>query len=408
MKALLVVLDGLGDRPVPELNYLTPLESARTPNLNALADKGITGMIDSIGVGVRPGSDVSHLALLGYDPKQVYTGRGPFEAAGAGIKLKQGDLCFRVNFATVDKKGVIADRRAGRIMSVAAFEPALNAIKLNGVDVLFKAGVSHRGALVFRPSKGVALSQMVCETDPHVALVRPREVKPLDATQEAKRTAALANEFLAKASAVLAKHGLNRQRVKEHLLPANALLLRGAGFAPELVAFEQKHGLSAGCVAGAAMYKGLSRLLGMELAEVKGATGRGDTDLSAKVAAAQRLLERKDFVFLHVKATDSFGEDGDFVGKRNFIERVDDALAPLVSWNNGLVVVTADHSTACALKAHTGDPVPVLMAGPGVRRDAVRKFGERDCARGGLGRLRGLDVMREVVNLLGRAKLYGA
>lgn len=357
---------------------------------------------------MRPGSDVSHLALLGYDPIKYYSGRGPFEAAGVGIKLRPGDLCFRANFSTVDRKGILIDRRANRIMDASVFENALNNIRLPGVEVLIKAGVSHRAALVLRPLKGTVLSSAVAGTDPHTTLVKPCEAKPTDGSAQAKHTAALINEFVASAHNALERHSFNKQRVREKMLPANMLLLRGVGFSPTLEPFENKHGLRATCIAGGAMYKGLARLVGMDVVFVRGATGRSDTDLNAKVEAVLKALPRTDFVFMHVKATDSFGEDGDFVGKRNFIERVDSALSPIVSLENTFVVVTGDHSTSCTLKAHTADPVPILISGPGVRRDAARAFGERECARGGLGRIRGLDVMKEVVNLLGRTPLYGA
>ncbi len=372
-----------------------------------MVDRGITGIVDTIAPGVRPGSDTSHMALLGYDPKTQYTGRGPIEAAGVGLKLRAGDLAFRANFATLDKQSQIIDRRAGRITDVSGFETALNSIKLKNIQMTFRAGTAHRGALVLRPDKTIHLSDKISSNDPKAENVRVKDVAPLDSSKEAKVTAQIVNDFLTQARTILENHPLNKNRVKQKLLSANSLLVRGPGFTPVLVPFETKHGLKGACVAGAAMYKGVSTLVGLDVIPVKGATGKVDTNVEAKTTAVLQALEKYDFVFMHVKATDSLAEDGDAAGKTAFIEKIDAALPKLVAREDTVIVVTADHTTSSELKRHTGDPVPILFYGPGVRRDAVRKFGERECAKGDVGRIRGLDVMSEAINLAGRAPMYG-
>ena len=283
----------------------------------------------------------------------------------------------------------------------------LNSIKVGGAKFVFKAGVSHRGALVMKPANGIELSDAVSSNDPKKDKVKVTEVAATNPNNAAKQTAVLVNEYLARAQKELEKHEENKKKEKQNQLPANFLLVRGAGFTPVLEPFEKKHGLKGACVAGAAMYKGLARLAGLEVLEVKGATGKADTNLTAKADATASALVNCDFVFLHIKATDVFGHDGDFVGKKNFIERVDNVMGKLIALENTLIVVTADHSTPCGLAGHSGDPVPILFYGPGVRRDSTRKFGERECALGGVGRINGLDVMAEAKNLAGRAVMYG-
>lgn len=403
-KILFIVLDGLGDRPCDELGGLTPLEAARTPVMNLLAEKGASGLVDVAGIGIRPGSDVGHLSLLGYDPAKYYPGRGPLEALGAGITLNPGDVAFRVNFATVDAKGKILDRRAGRIDSCKVFEPALEKIKLPRKYV-FKTTIEHRGVLVLR---GPGLSDKVSPNDNKHSGIKPTDFKPLDSTKEAATTAALLNDFVKQAAKLLDKNPENTKRKKKKLLPANYLLIRGAGEYKPLPSFKDRYNLTAAVVAGGNLYKGIARAVGMDVLEVRGATGMRDTNLLAKVLSAKNALLTHDFVFLHIKGTDEYGEDGDALGKKGFIERIDSALAELANLDKTLVVITGDHSTPCSLKAHSGDNVPILINGPGVRVDHIQKFGERDAGRGSLGRLTGLDVMPELLNLAGRAPMAGS
>lgn len=402
-KVILVVCDGLGDRPIKELNDKTPLEAANTKNLDKLATLGITGICDVLGVGKRPGSDTAHLAIFGYDPKLYYHGRGPFEAAGIGMDLQQGDVAFRCNLGTVDDSLKIIDRRAGRISSVAEFVKDLN-MEIDGVKFFVKPGTAYRAGLVLR---GRGLSHKVSDSDPHEINMKVLEVKPLDESKEAKFTASVMNKFLAKAHQILKEHPLNKVRIKEGKLPANFLLTRGAGFIAEIKKFQDRYGLKACCIAGAGLYKGIARVLGMDIIEVEGATGLPNTNIKAKIDKAIEVLNNYDFVFVHIKAADSLGEDGNYKEKKKFIEKIDKAITKLIGID-ALVVITADHSTPCSLKKHSGDPVPILMCGEGVRKDNVKEFGERSCATGGLGRIKGLDIMPEIINLLGKAKLIGA
>lgn len=404
-KILLLVIDGLGDRPDERLNDQTPLEAARTPYLNYMAERGATGLLDTISVGVRPGSDTAHLALLGYDPAKYYSGRGPIEAAGVGLNVGKGDVAFRTNFASILGNGQVVDRRAGRIESSTAFESALNKIKVPGFQFAFKAGCEHRGALVVR---GKGVSPEVSSNDPGVEGNKEKEIKPTSSALEAKATAAAVEVYLKQARRVLASHPLNKKRRKQKLPLANTILLRGAGAALEIISFKEKYGLDAACIAGGGLYRGVAKTLGMDLINANGATGGKDSNILAKVNAAKTALARKDFIFIHMKGADEYGHDGDALGKKAFIERVDAAVRELLTLENTVVAVTADHSTPCQLKAHSGDPVPLLLYGKGVRRDCTRKFGERDCAVGGLGRLRGLDLMPELMNISGRAEIYGA
>ncbi|HIH16839.1 MAG TPA: 2,3-bisphosphoglycerate-independent phosphoglycerate mutase [Candidatus Diapherotrites archaeon] len=404
-KALLVSLDGLGDRLIPELKGKTPLEAAKKPNLDRLAREGITGLMNTVAVGVRPGSDTSHLCMLGYDPKEYYTGRGPIEAAGVGIFTQAGDVALRGNFGTVDEKWIIKDRRAGRILDVSELCKALDGLEINGVTFNVKAGTGHRAAVVMR---GKGLSSQVSEADPHVADAKVAAVKALDGSREAAFTAQVLNAFMEKSHAVLKAHPLNLERVKGRKLPANFLLLRGAGMVPRLPSFQEKWGLKGAGIAGGGLYKGIIRLLDMELIAVKGATGLPDTDVKAKFAAAREALKTHDFVFVHVKATDIFGEDGNWKAKKEFIEKVDKGLAEVMGLKEVFIAITADHSTACCFKAHTADPVPLVIRGNGVRVDDVKSYGERACAKGGLGRITGLQLLPLLVDLMGRARLYGA
>lgn len=398
-------MDGLGDRPIPELGNLTPLEAAKTPNMDLLAKKGATGFTYVAGLGLTPGSDVGHLSLFGYDYHKYYSGRGPIEAVGLGVKLGEGDVAFRGNFAT-EKDGTIIDRRAGRLADSGPFAAALTGMKIEDISIEVKAGTAHRAAVVFR---GPGLSPNIGPTDPH-GPGTAHTSEPLDGTPEAIKTARILNAFHARASEILAALPENAERIKNNKLPANLLLVRGAGLYTHIPQFQDKYGMTCSCVAGGGLYKGVGSLLGMEVLEVAGATGKLDTDLNAKVRAVMAELDRGvEFVFMHAKGTDICSHDGDAQGKKAFIERVDEAIAPLLSvLDHVLVVVTGDHSTPCALKDHSGDAVPILFAGEGVRNDDVERFGERACVHGAFPSLLGLDIMKVVNIHLGRAPYMGA
>ncbi len=399
MKTLLVICDGIGDRPIKEFRGKTPLEEAKTPNLDKLAERGINGLMNSIIFPVRPGSDVSHLSIFGYNINEYYSGRGPFEALGIGLDLKKGDVALRANLGTVEN-GTIKDRRAGRIES-KLFEKELQGIKIEGIEFIVKAGTGHRVAIVMRGKK---LSPNISDSDPHETEKNVLKVKALDESEEAEFTARILNQFLEKTHKILEKHSENKKRK----LKANYLLTRGAGEFLEIPSMQEKYGLKSVCVAGAGLYKGISKAIGMKIVDVKEATGKLDTNIDAKFDSAIKALKENDFVFVHIKGTDLCGENGDAKAKKEFIEKIDKAAEVLTGLKNTLIVVTADHSTPCELKAHSGDPVPIVFCGPGVRTDSVKEFGERSCAKGGLHRIIGMQIMPEIMNLSGKAELLGA
>ncbi len=405
-RILLLIFDGLGDRPVTELGHKTPLEAAPKPNLDWFAANGMNGLLDPIAPGVRPGSDTSHLALFGYDPHEVYTGRGPFEAAGVGIHLQKGDVAFRCNFASVDGHMTLTDRRAGRIKEgTADLAKALDGMKLGRVKVLFKEGTEHRAVLVLR---GKGLSPDVTDTDPHEEGHKIIESEAVNG--KAKATAKALNAFTRKAYEILKDHPVNRARVAKGEPPANMVVCRGGGIAKEIPPMTERYGLKAAGIAGVALIKGMFRATGMDVLEVKGATGGLNTDMVAKAEAALAALAKYDLVVVNVKAADLCGHDGQASEKIKVVERIDHMMGHLRAHlpPDLIVAITADHSTPCAIKDHSGDPVPLTIFGDGARVDEVPHFDERSAARGSLGRLRGQDLMPILLNQANRTEKYGA
>ncbi len=408
-KLLFIILDGLGDRPIPQFENKTPLEFANTPNMDKFAEMGVTGIMDVIETGVTPGSDTAHLALFGADPYKYYTGRGPFEAAGVGLAVREGDVAFRVNFATIDNNGIITDRRAGRIkQGTAKLVEMLNGIEIGDTKILMADGTEHRAALVLR---GPDLSDKVSGNDPKIAGKSPYEFKALDESESAKKTASILSQFVKKANKILADAELNKERIKGGLLPANYLLIRGAGKVPSLPNFEREYGLKTVCVAGGGLYKGVARMLGMHVIEKEGMTGGADTDVALKFETAKNLLKTYDFIFVHLKATDNFGHDGNWEGKKAFIEKVDKELYRFLPENckeDIVLMITGDHSTPCSFKDHSADPVPLLVYSKTCIRDNVSKFGERYAYSGGLHRIKGKNLMKILLNELHLIKKFGA
>lgn len=405
-KVIFLIIDGLGDRPLSELGDLTPLEYAKTPNLDVIATEGINGLMTTLGRGKVPGSDVAHLTLFGYDIEKYYSGRGPIEIAGLGIKLQHGDVALRSNLGTLDtNSNLIVDRRAGRINDVSGLIKDLDGIEIDGVKFIVKPGTGHRAGVIMR---GDGLSANITDADPHIDNVAPAMPKAKDDTKEAQRTVVILSKFIETAHKMLSDSDINRTRAKAGLPIANYLLVRGAGFYKSVPSFESRYSMRACAIAGAGLYKGVGSYLGMDILDVPGATGLPNTSIEAKFNAAKDSLPNYDFIFIHVKAPDSLAEDGNYMGKANFIERIDNAIKILFELKDVLLVITGDHSTPSALKKHSADPVPIVFRGPGVRKDNVTSFGERACAHGGQGYISGIDVMPEVVNLVGLAKLIGA
>ncbi len=319
--------------------------------------------------------------------------------------MKHGDVALRGNMGTV-KDGKIIDRRAGRIRVVAPLCEAIDGMEIDGIKFIVKPGTAHRAGVIMR---GEGLSDKITDADPHRADAPLRDATPTDNSPEAKKTAAVLNKFLAKVHEVLSKQPLNKEREARGELPGNYLLVRGAGQYKHVPSFEERYGLKACCIAGGGLYKGVGAYLGMHIFDVPGATALPDTDIEAKFKLAVASLEKYNFVFVHVKAADSLGEDGNYIGKRDFIERIDLAVPRLLNMpEDTLLIWTADHSTPCEMKAHSADPVPVMFHGQGVRVDNVRAFSERACTSGGLGFMTGLDLMPQMENLLGTLHLVGA
>ncbi|MGQ9475938.1 MAG: 2,3-bisphosphoglycerate-independent phosphoglycerate mutase [Actinomycetota bacterium] len=387
-RMVLLVLDGLGGLPHPETG-LTELETARTPNLDALARDSACGLIHAVGPGITPGSGPAHMALFGYDPVRYEVGRGVLSALGVGIDLGPDDLAARVNFCTVEE-GVITDRRAGRISTEvnARLCEKLSTIRLDGVEAIIRPEKEHRAALVFR---GSGLSERVSDTDPQKTGVPPLPCRPLEEGDEAaERTADLVNHYLEEASRIL---------VDEH--PANMLLTRGFARKPDIPLMPDLYGIRAGAVATYPMYRAVARLVGMDLVE----TGPTFAD---QVEALAEAWGDYDYFFVHYKHTDSRGEDGDFEAKVACIEEVDASLPRIVELGPDVLVVTGDHSTPALLKAHSWHPSPLLFHSRWERRDDVDSFGERACARGILGTFPAVELLPMMLACAQRLTKFGA
>lgn len=412
-QGLLIVCDGLGDRPIARLNGDTPLEHASTPNLDRLVSQGMVGNVYPYKPGVRVGTDVGHLLILGYDTETYYYGRGPIEAASGGIDLQAGDVAFRGNFATVDEEGRIVDRRAGRITEgTADLARALYGIELDGgVKVLTKELTSHRLAVVFR---GSGLSAAVRDTDPGATMEgHPwQDPSPLDPSPEVCRTAELVRKFSLKAFEILSAHPLNEERKKKGLLPANFILLRGAGIMGPLPKIGNRFSLRAGCIAGDKTILGITRMAGFDTFTDPRFTGEADTWVQGKIEKAVELLgQGYDWVLLHLKAPDLAGHDNKPEAKMEIIEKLDRSIGFLlkeIDLSQCYIGFTADHSTPCEVGDHSGDPVPTCIAGADVRKDGIDRTGERFFRSGSLQNLTARDIFMIQMDLMGRTEKYGA
>ena len=403
----------MADRPLEELDWKTPLEAAHRPSLNQIAKTGISGILDPLSPGMPPGSDTATLALLGYDALKIYSGRGALEALGSGVRILPGDVAFRCNYATVDKNLVVLDRRAGRIVNEDAVKLAnslqrVNFGKSSRTKFLFKSTIQHRAVLVLR---GPRLSTAVSDSDPEKIGEKALEMKPLDNSNESKLTAKIANKLAREFRRALKDHPINKERKKRGLPAANIILFRGAGTLPSVCPLQRIYDIKAACVAAAPLVKGVCKTVGMRSIDVKGATGTPQTNYMAKAKAVVEALKSYDFVLLHVKAADVVSHDGKAKQKVEVIEKIDAMLGHLlnrVDLGSTYLAVTADHTTSTLTGNHEGDPVPIAITGPYVRRDRIEEFDERSCAMGGLGRLRGSNLMPILMNLLGKTKKFGA
>jgi len=385
-KIVMLVMDGLGGLPNPKTGR-TELETARIPNLDAIASKGICGLSDPIAPGITPGSGPGHLALFGYDPIACEIGRGALEATGIDVKLKEGDVAARGNFCALDDKGIIIDRRAGRISSEKSAElcKLLDGMKIDGVDINIYPVKEHRFVAVF---SGENLDTQITESDPSRTGVAPLEIKPIHAI--AKGTADINNKFITKAKDILKDHH-----------PANMILLRGFAKKPQLPTMQEIYKLNPLAIAVYPMYRGLARLVGMQIAS----TG---TMLEDEFKTLEDNYNKYDFFFLHVKWTDTAGEDGDFSRKVKILEQVDNALPALLELKPDVLVVTGDHSTPAAYGGHSWHPVPVVINAKCCRTDSVKKFSENAFLAGGLGRIKAKEIMTLAMANARKLAKYGA
>ncbi len=386
-KIVLLVMDGLGDLPM--YGGKTALEMANTPNLDNLAKMSECGVADPISPGITPGSGPAHLGIFGYDPLKYQIGRGVLEALGIGMELGDKDLALRGNFATMDKDGVILDRRAGRIPTEKNIE-LCNRLQekikeIDGVEVIIKPVKEHRMVAVFR---GEGLEDGLTDTDPQQVGKKWIPVKAI--RKEAERSANILNKFIEMVNEIL------KDEEK-----ANTILLRGIAKVPPIPKMQELFKLNPVAIANYPMYKGLAKLVGMEVVEV------GDT-IEDEFKKLEEVFDKYDFFFVHIKKTDSYGEDGAFWKKVGIIEEVDGFIPKLMSLKPDVILVTGDHSTPALLKSHSWHPVPVLLYSKYGRRDDVDKFTETMCTRGVLGRIRAMDELPLMMACSLKLTKYGA
>jgi len=389
-KILLVVMDGLGGLP-GGAKGLTELDEAKTPNMDGIAPRATLGAIDLVSPGITPGSGPGHLGLFGYDPVKYLIGRGVLSAAGLGLEMQAGDIAARINFCTVDAAGVVTDRRAGRIPTetcVKLCEKLTRELKVAGAEVVVRPEREHRAAVLFR---GQGLEPCISDTDPQKEGVKPLEPQATREDAAGKKTEALVRDFVAQAGRILASEK-----------PANMLLLRGFDAPPHLPQFPEIFKLKAAAVAVYPMYRGLSRLVGMTPVSFEGET------IAHEIGAVENIWKDYDFIYLHVKKTDSYGEDGNRDAKIHVIEEVDGLMPRLLALNPDVLLITGDHSTPAAQKGHSWHPSPLLLLAATGRPDGHNRFTELNCVRGGLGRIDAVDMMPLALAHAMRLDKFGA
>ncbi|MGB6874177.1 MAG: 2,3-bisphosphoglycerate-independent phosphoglycerate mutase [Dehalococcoidia bacterium] len=370
-KIVLLVIDGVGGLPHAKTGK-TELESARRPNLNRIARDSLCGLIDPISPGITPGSAPGHLAIFGYDPVKYNIGRGVVEALGIDLELKPDDIAARGNFCTVDDKGIIADRRAGRLSTDKNTElcRSLNNIAIDGAEISVLPVKEHRFVLILH---GEALSPELADSDPQQAGLAPRKIEAL--SPQAQKTAEIANEFVSQARSLL-----------QGETPANMVLLRGFSRRPDIPPISEIYTLKPAAIATYPMYRGLARLLGMQVLP-------GGESITEQLNSLRRYYADYDFFFVHFKSTDARGEDGDFRAKVQAIEELDNALPSLLSLDPEVLIITGDHSTPATLAMHSWHPVPFMLKSKWCRPDNVTEFSERACLAGGMGRFPATEIM---------------
>ena len=384
-KIVLVVMDGLGG--CQNDTGKTELEVANHPNMDALAKKSICGLSDPVSPGITPGSGPAHLALFGYDPLKYEIGRGLLDTLGIDFHFTPDDLAARGNFCTVDDNGIITDRRAGRISTeknIAICEK-LDGMEIDGVKVFVKPVKEHRFSVIFR---GANLSDKLLDSDPQKEGLKPLEVEATD--KLAETSSAIANKFILKVKEMLKN---------EH--PANMILLRGFSKMVNLPKFQDVYKLTPACIAIYPMYRGLASLCGMEILNSGGT-------IESEFETLRANFDKYDFFYMHIKQTDSSGEDGDFQRKVKVIEQVDGLMPRLTNLSVDVTIITGDHSTPAVHAGHSWHPVPILIHSKKCRFDKVERFTETDCISGGLGRINARDIMPLALSNAEKLLKYGA
>lgn len=409
-KAIYVLLDGVGDLPHPLLGELTPLEAARTPNLDHLTSNGCLGSVISVGKGIAPQSDIAVFNMLGYDFKDVgYPGRGIIEALGMGMEFRDGDLVLRGNFATIDDQGNITDRRAGRDIE---YEEALEVCRTlkeslkftRNISVTLQPSIGHRVIVKFS-DPSLWLSSKVSNTDPAYdridgigiardsASLKIQDCVPEEEGDSAAASAQTINEFSRQVVQILAEHPVNSRRTAKGMKPMNTILLRDSGNQlPSIEPISKRYGLEFGSVVDMPVEVGISRVTGMHYT-----TGGNINAYQEKAMKCIEQINKWDIVYVHIKGPDEFGHDGDANGKKMSIEQIDElffgTLLKNVDVTRTMLVVSGDHSTPCIKKAHTDDPIPVLFTGAGVEKDESKRFTERESLRGSRGSMKGIEIL---------------
>jgi 2,3-bisphosphoglycerate-independent phosphoglycerate mutase len=387
-KIVLLVADGLGGLPL-EPGGLTELESAQRPNLDALARDGVCGLSVPVVPGITPGSGPGHLGLFGYDPLEFRIGRGVLEALGINFPLERRDVAARGNFCTLDANGKIIDRRAGRPTDERNAEVCqkMKAIRVPGCEVIVEPVSEHRFVVVFRAE---GLGEHVHDTDPQAVGIAPLPATAKEPDPATNKTVDLANRFIAEAVKLL-----------KYEKDTNGVTLRGFAKYPHIATMNDVYGLRCAALAVYPMYKGLARLVGMDIMDA-------GHNLGEQVDTLKRVWNQYDFFFIHFKYTDKTGEDGDFPAKVKRIEELDAAIPSIIGLKPDVLIVTGDHSTPSKMKSHSWHPVPTLLWGRNVRTDAAREYSERACLQGGLGQFEAKHLMTLAMAHAGRLGKYGA
>jgi len=423
LKLIYVVLDGVGDLPIRELDNETPLGAAETPNMDSLAREGKTGLMYTVRKGIAPESDVAVISILGYDPFKYASGRGILEAVGAGLQVKNGDLTLRCNFATLGTGQQIIDRRAGRNLtteeSLQLSQTVNEKVTLEAypADFEFKSTIGHRAVLVIRSRAG-PLSSLITNTDPGYTRLKglgvaEKEVEmiiktcePMDESSEAMVSAELVNEFIHESHKVLGEHEVNKNRIAEGKLAANVILTRDAGDKlPKFFSIGGRYHVRFTCLADMPVERGIAKLAGMSLVDLPPPSYDLKNDCLLRVKKLLEVLPLYDCFYIHIKGPDEPGHDGDCQLKKQLITIIDryffGELVKKIHLSDHVLCVTADHSTPCILRAHSDDPVPILIAGNAIHGGNTVKFSEKECRKGSLGILqKGTELMPLLMNYI--------